>query len=91
VEGKGVLGVRALEEGRNGGAGGKNQSRCGGGDEESGSRGILGNSRGRCYCYGLRLLMCGDCGEREREREGGEGRGMSAFARAWLLDACWCP
>lgn len=55
MEGKGVLGVRALEEGRNGGAGGKNQSRCGGagaGDEESGSRGILGNSRGRCYCYG---------------------------------------
>lgn len=52
MEGKGDLGVRALEEGRNGGAGGKNQSRCGGaggGDEESGSRGILGNSWGRCY------------------------------------------
>jgi hypothetical protein len=47
VEGKGVLGVRALEEGRKGGAGGKNQSRCcaagGGGEgEESGSRGISG-------------------------------------------------
>jgi hypothetical protein len=50
VEGKGALGVRDLEEARNGGAGGKNQSRCGGGgDEESGSRGILGNSRERCY------------------------------------------
>ena len=47
MEGKGVLGVRAREEGRNGGAGGKNQSRCGGagGGDESGSRGILGNSR----------------------------------------------
>jgi len=47
VEGKGVLGGRALEEGRNGGAGGKNQSRCcagGGGDEGSGSRGISGIS-----------------------------------------------
>ena len=48
MEGKGVLGVRALEEGRNGGAGGKNQSRwCaggGGGDEGSGSRGISGIS-----------------------------------------------
>ena len=52
MEGKGVLGVRVLEEARNGGAGGKNQSRCGGagaGDEESGSRGILGNSRGRWH------------------------------------------
>lgn len=50
MKGKGVLGVRALEEGRKGGAGGKNQSRCcaagGGGDEEeSGSRGIFGNFR----------------------------------------------
>lgn len=46
MEGKGVLGVRALEEGRKGGAGGKNQSRCcaggGGEEEESGSRGISG-------------------------------------------------
>jgi hypothetical protein len=42
VEGKGALGVRALEDGRKGGAGGKNQSRCGGAGEESGSRGIFG-------------------------------------------------
>jgi len=69
VEGKGVLGVRALEEGRNGGAGGKNQSRCcagGGGDEGSGSRGISGISEkrgGGC---------CGRVG------------GMSEFVRAWL-------
>ena len=69
MEGKGVLGVRALEEGRNGGAGGKNQSRwCagGGGDEGSGSRGISGISEkrgGGC---------CGRVG------------GMSEFVRAWL-------
>lgn len=79
MEGKGVLGVRAREEGRNGGAGGKNQSRCGGaggGDEESGSRGILGNSR----LLLLLLLMCGDCGERER---GGEC--LCLFVRGCLL------
>jgi hypothetical protein len=48
VEGKGVLGVRALEEERNGGAGGKKQSRCvagAAGDEGSGSRGIFGIPR----------------------------------------------
>lgn len=44
MEGKGVLGAKDLEEeeeGRKGGAGGKNQSRCGGGGdgEWSGSRG----------------------------------------------------
>lgn len=52
MDGKGVLGVRVLEDGRKGGAGGKNQSRCGGGGEGSESRGI----------FGILALAGGGCG-----------------------------
>lgn len=73
MEGKGVLGVRALEEGRKGGAGGKNQSRCcaagGGGEgEESGSRGISG----------IFPSAAAD-----------ELGGMSAFVRSRVVGCCW--
>lgn len=62
MEGKGVLGVRALVEGRNGGAGGKNQSRCcagGGGDEGSGSRGISGISDAAASDWGGMSVFVG--------------------------------